>query len=41
MYYEFIKPSRDHADLIIPSTEHIEKVCVLLEQHLVGYINEE
>jgi uridine kinase len=41
MYYEHILPSRQHADLIIPSTEHIEKVCVLLEQHLVGYIHQE
>jgi uridine kinase len=41
MYHEFIQPSRSFADLIIPSTEHIEKVCVLLEQHLVGYINQD
>lgn len=41
MYYQHILPSREHADLIMPSTDHIDKVCVLLEKHLVGYIDQE
>jgi uridine kinase len=37
MYQEFIKPSREHADIILPSSDRIEKICVLLEQYLVSY----
>tara|TARA_A100001015_G_C14955710_1_gene698684 strand:- start:722 stop:1342 length:621 start_codon:yes stop_codon:yes gene_type:complete len=41
MYYDYILPSRQYADLIIPSSDHIEKVSVLLQQYLVGYIHQE
>jgi uridine kinase len=37
MYFDYVLPSRQYADFIIPSTDHIEKVSVLLEQYLVGY----
>lgn len=34
MYYEYILPSRQHADFIIPSSNNMEKACLLIENYL-------
>lgn len=40
MYYQFILPSREQADLIIPHSNSIEKSCKLLEQYLQAELSE-
>lgn len=37
MYQKFILPSRQYADIILPTSESVDKLCVLLKQYLVTY----